>query len=41
MPWYGYSLGYWSTEDEENAEWAVKGEYRRVAERLKKQGTKL
>ena len=41
MPWYGYSLGYWSAEDEQNAEWAVKGEYRRVAERLKKQRTKL
>ena len=32
---------YWSAEDEENAEWAVKGEYRRVAERLKKRRVKL
>ena len=41
MPWYGYSLGHWSEEDEENAELAVRGEYRRVAERLQKRGIKL
>jgi UbiD family decarboxylase len=41
MPWYGYSLGHWSAEDEENANWAVKGEYRAVSERLRKRGIKL
>ncbi len=41
MPWYGYSLGYWSEEDEENAESAVRGDYERVAERLRKKAMKL
>jgi 4-hydroxy-3-polyprenylbenzoate decarboxylase len=41
MPWYGYSLGYWGEEDEENAEWAVRGEYEKVAERLQKKATRL
>ncbi len=41
MPWYGYSLGYWSEEDEENAAAAVRGEYLKVAERLRKQRVKL
>ena len=40
MPWYGYSLGHWGEEDEENAEWAVKGDYRNVAERLQKKAIK-
>jgi UbiD family decarboxylase len=37
-PWYGYSLGYWGKEDEENAELAVRGEHAKVAERLQKKG---
>ncbi|MGB7948062.1 MAG: UbiD family decarboxylase [Candidatus Binatia bacterium] len=41
MPWYGYSLGYWGEEDEENAEWAVRGEHEKVAERLQKKATRL
>ncbi|HEY7321047.1 MAG TPA: UbiD family decarboxylase [Candidatus Binatia bacterium] len=41
MPWYGYSLGSWSEEDEENAELAVKGEYDKVAQRLQKKAVKL
>ena len=41
MPWYGYSLGYWGEEDEENAEWAVRGEHNKVAERLQKKAIKL
>ena len=41
MPWYGYSLGYWGEEDEENAEWAVRGEHHKVAERLRKKAVKL
>jgi UbiD family decarboxylase len=40
MPWYGYSLGHWCEEDEENAEWAVRGDYGKVAERLLKKATK-
>jgi UbiD family decarboxylase len=27
MPWYGYSLGAWTKEDEDEAELAVQGEY--------------
>jgi UbiD family decarboxylase len=41
MPWYGYSLGHWSEEDAEHAEWAVSGEQARVAERLQRQGIRL
>ena len=41
MPWYGYSLEQWSEEDEENAESAVRGDYQRVAERLRKKAMKL
>ena len=41
MPWYGYSLGSWSEEDQENAEWAVKGEYDKVAQRLQKKSVRL
>jgi 4-hydroxy-3-polyprenylbenzoate decarboxylase len=26
-PWWGYNLGYWSDEDEENATRAIRGEY--------------
>ncbi len=28
-PWFGYSLGHWTEEYEEEAELAVKGEYAR------------
>jgi 4-hydroxy-3-polyprenylbenzoate decarboxylase len=35
MPWHGYELGDWSDRDREEAEWAVKGEHRRVGERAK------
>jgi len=41
MPWYGYSLGHWNEEDEENAESAVRGDYERVADRLRKKAMKL
>jgi UbiD family decarboxylase len=41
MPWYGYSLGYWGEEDEENAEAAVRGDYEKVSERLQKKAIKL
>ncbi len=35
-PWYGYNLGYWSKDDEENAEFIVKGDYRSVGKKLLK-----
>lgn len=40
MPWYGYSLGAWTKEDEDEAEMAVKGEYFLTGERQKQQRTK-
>jgi 3-polyprenyl-4-hydroxybenzoate decarboxylase len=40
MPWYGYSLGYWGEEDEENAELAVQGNYEQIAARLQKKAVK-
>lgn len=33
-PWWGYSLGFWSEELEEEAELAVRGEYYRTGEKL-------
>ena len=41
MPWYGYSLGYWGEEDEENAELAIQGNYEKIAARLQKKAVKL
>jgi len=29
---WGRNLGYWSKEDEQKAEWALKGEYYRTGE---------
>ncbi len=31
-PWYGYSLGYWTEENEQQADLAVKGEYYQTGE---------
>jgi 4-hydroxy-3-polyprenylbenzoate decarboxylase len=35
MPWYGYSLGAWTKEDEEEAELALKGEHFLTGEKAK------
>ncbi|MBI4490884.1 MAG: UbiD family decarboxylase [Deltaproteobacteria bacterium] len=35
MPWYGYSLGAWTKEDEEEAELALKGEHFVTGEKAK------
>ena len=40
MPWYGYSLGAWTAEDEEEAELAVRGQYFATGEKAKKCRTK-
>jgi hypothetical protein len=40
MPWYGYSLGAWTTEDEEEAALAVKGDYFATGEKQNKQRMK-
>ena len=34
-PWYGYSLGFWTKENEETARWAVEGDYVRCGEKDK------
>ncbi len=36
IPWYGYSLGYWTEEDEEEAELAVRGDHYETGEKLAK-----
>lgn len=36
VPWYGYSLGYWGAENEEEAELAVAGEYSQTGEKFAK-----
>ena len=36
QPWYGYSLGDWTADDEENADWVVRGEYHKLGEKLAK-----
>ena len=33
-PWYGYELGYWPDEFEEEAQLALKGEHYRTGEKL-------
>jgi len=33
-PWYGHSIGYWTEENEAEAELALKGEYRKTGEKL-------
>jgi len=40
-PWYGYPLGNWTKEDEENAGFIVKGEYEKVGENLAKKRVKI
>jgi len=40
VPWYGYSLGYWTEEDEEEAELALKGEHYTTGEKLAKSRVK-
>jgi len=39
-PWYGYSLGAWSKQDEEEAALAVKGDYYLTGEKITRQRVK-
>ena len=41
MPWYGYALGYWTEEDEEAAERALKGEHYQTGEKYARNRVKL
>jgi 4-hydroxy-3-polyprenylbenzoate decarboxylase len=40
-PWWGYNLGFWTPEEDEQAELATKGEYLRVGDILAEQRKKL
>jgi len=40
-PWWGYTLGYWPQEFEEQANLAIRGEYQKVGDMLSKQRKKL
>ena len=35
-PWFGYELGYWTDEDREEAELALKGEHFKTGEKISK-----
>jgi 4-hydroxy-3-polyprenylbenzoate decarboxylase len=39
-PWFGYSLGAWTAEDEEEAAMAVRGEYFATGENAKNRRVK-
>ena len=41
VPWHGYSLGYWTAEDEEEAELALKGEHYKTGEKILKERKKV
>jgi len=41
VPWYGYSLGNWTAEDEEEAELALKGEHYQTGKELARRRKKL
>lgn len=40
-PWWGYPLGWWTKEDEEEADLAVQGEYYKTGEKAKQQRKKI
>lgn len=40
-PWYGYSLGYWTAENEEEAELALKGEHYKTGEKIARERKKI
>ncbi len=40
-PWYGYNLGNWTEDDEENAELITQGHYKKVGEKLAKRRVKI
>jgi 4-hydroxy-3-polyprenylbenzoate decarboxylase len=40
-PWYGYSLGFWTEEFEQEAQLAMKGQYLETGEKLANQRLKL
>jgi len=40
-PWYGYSLGYWTAENEEEAEIALQGEHYKTGEKIAQERKKI
>ena len=40
-PWYGYALGQWEKENEEEADLAVKGDYLETIRKLEQRRTKV
>lgn len=40
VPWYGYSLGYWTEQDQEEAELALKGEHYQTGEKIARERKK-
>lgn len=40
-PWYGYPLGYWTKQNEEEAELALKGQHYKTGEKLARNRTKV
>ncbi|MBI4525641.1 MAG: UbiD family decarboxylase, partial [Deltaproteobacteria bacterium] len=36
VPWFGYSLGYWTAEDEEEAQLALKGEHYETGKKMER-----
>ena len=40
-PWYGYSLGQWDAESQEEAELALKGEYYKTGDKLAQRRIKV
>lgn len=41
VPWYGYSLGHWTEQDEEEAECALKGEHYKTGEKVARNRKKI
>ncbi|MBI4333546.1 MAG: UbiD family decarboxylase [Chloroflexi bacterium] len=41
VPWHGYSLGYWSERNEQEAQLAVQGRYYETGEKIKEQRTEV
>lgn len=41
VPWFGSSLGYWTAEDELEAELAIKGEYYKTGEKIAQKRKKI
>ena len=40
-PWYGYTLGMWDEDDEENAQLILKGQYIQLGEKMAKSRTRV